>query len=363
MGPQSRMSNHRDDSSEFSHAAPSFGRRGVPRRVTTVVVAVLATTIAACSSGTSGMTIVLYNGQHLQLTDALVAAFENQTHIQVRVRTNDGIVLADQLLQEGASSPADVYLTENSPELVVLDQRHRFARLPPSILNQIPGRFNGPTRDWVGMALRVSSLAYSPSSLPRSRLPASILDLSQPQWKGRVAVAPTDSDFPPIVSALVARYGTSKTTKWLAGLKRNAETFQDEESVAAAVNRGDVSCGLVNQYYWYRLQREVGATRMRSSLYYFPDGDVGSTTNISGAAVLASTSHRGEAEAFVRFLVSALAQRIIANSDDFEYPARPGVSPNGALPPLHSISSASLSVAALGNDQVAAKLIQQSGLI
>jgi iron(III) transport system substrate-binding protein len=66
-----------------------------------------------------------------------LTAFEKQTGISVQVRTNDGIVLADQLLQEGRSSPADVYLTENSPELSTLDQHGRKA---PRVDAQAPAR-------------------------------------------------------------------------------------------------------------------------------------------------------------------------------------------------------------------------------
>ena len=119
--------------------------------------------------------------------------------------------------------------------------------------------------------------------------------------RGKIAIAPTDSDFPPLVGAIIATYGTSAARRWLAGLKQNAQTYQDEESVVAAVNRGDVAAGIVNQYYWYRLRLELGNAATHSKLHYFPGHDVGSIENISGAAVLASSHHRQDAQAFVRF--------------------------------------------------------------
>ena len=70
--------------------------------------------MSGCAGSSGGDSLLLYNGQHPQVTSALVAAFEKQTGIRVAVRSDDGIVLADQILQEGGSSPADVYLTENS---------------------------------------------------------------------------------------------------------------------------------------------------------------------------------------------------------------------------------------------------------
>jgi len=324
------------------------------------VAAALAIALLAAGCG-GGRSIVLYNGQHPQLTRALVAAFENQTGINVRVRTNNGIVLADQILQEGAGSLADVYLTENSPELQILGEHHLLATLSPSILGQVPRAESSPTGDWAAVALRVAGLTYSPGRIASSALPASVLALAEPAWKGRVALAPTDSDFPPVVAAVSAKYGAAAAKNWLAGLKRNAQLFQDDEAVVAAVNRGDVAVGVINAYYWFRLRLEVGVPGMHSAVHYFRN-DPGSVENISGAAVLASSARQADAAAFVRFLVGPTAQAIIARGDDFEYPARPGVAPNANLPPLASISPDALGPAVLGDDQAAARLIQQAGL-
>jgi iron(III) transport system substrate-binding protein len=324
-------------------------------------VVALVAAISGCG-GDARNTIVLYSGQHPQLTSSLVSAFTRQTGIHVNVRVGDGIVLADQILQEGSGSQADAYLTENSPELMNLEGHGLLSRLPNSILEQIPARYNSPTGHWVGVALRVSTLVYDPARLPASQLPRSVLQLADPQWKGKVALAPTDSDFPPVVGAVIGTYGRAAAARWLDGLKRNAQVFQDDEAVVAAVNRGDVAAGLINHYYWYRLRVELGANAVHSRLYYFPNHDVGSVENISGAAVLASSQHKSLAERFVQFLVSPPGQRIIAGGDDFEYPARTGIAPNPALPPLASISPASVPATALGTDQQATQLIQQTGL-
>jgi len=324
------------------------------------VAAILVSLLAGCG-GSGGRTITLYNGQHPQLTQALVDAFQRQTGIEVRVRTGDGIVLASQLLQEGSSSPADVYFAENSPELVVLGEHHLLATLPASIVSQVPSTYNSPSRTWVGFALRVSALVYDPSRISAAQLPARLLDLAKPEWKGKLAVSLTDSDFPPLVGGVIAKYGSATAESWLRGLKANSALYADQEAVVAAVDRGQQAVGVINQYYWYRLRLEQGAANTHSKLYFFPGGDVGALVNISGAAVLASSGKTAEAESFLRFLVSAKAQRILATGNDFEYPLRPGVAPNPALPPLARIDPATLSVVDLGDDQQAAALIQQVG--
>jgi iron(III) transport system substrate-binding protein len=318
--------------------------------------------IASAAAQRQPTTITLYNGQHPQLTQVEVKAFEEQTHIDVRVRTNDGVVLAEQILEEGSRSPADVYLTENSPELMLLSQHHLLARLPRAILAQVPPRYGSPTGNWVGVALRVSCLVYDPRLVKPTQLPAHLLDLADARWKGKVAIAPTDSDFLPLVGGVLATYGRRAALRWLEGLKANSVQYADEESVVAAVNRGQVALGIVNQYYWYRLRAELGAQKMHSKLYFFPHHDIGGLEDISGAGVLASSRDKLAAQRFVAFLVSAQGQRILAQSDDFEYPVRPGVAPNRALPLLSEVNPATLSVVKLGDDLPAAALLQQAGL-
>jgi iron(III) transport system substrate-binding protein len=349
---------------------PPRGPRCLRRLAIPAVALATAALLAACSPGgsngsgsaASGGSITLYNGQHEQLTDALVKAFEKQTGIQVNVRSDDGIVLADQILQEGSHSPADVYLTENSPELMLLTQHNLLAKLTASITSQIPTRYNSPTGNWVGISVRVSALAYNPSKISASQLPTSLLDLAQPQWKGKVAIAPTDSDFVPLVGGVIATSGTGAATQWLNGLKANAASYADDETVVAKVNSGQAEVGIVNQYYWYRLRDEVGTGATHSALYYFPNQNIGGLENISGAAVLSSAKNKTAAQKFVSFLVSAQAEKILAAGNTYEYPVRQGVAPNAKLTPLSQVNPAVLNVVNLGNDLPAASLLQGSGL-
>ncbi len=343
----------------------SYGAGGRALRAGALIAfaACCAALLGGCGGSSGHSSITLYNGQHTELTRALAAAFEQESGVKVQIRTNDSAVLADQIIQEGHGSPADVYISENSPELMELQRRGLLAQLPQSILDVVTAGDKSPTGNWVGMALRVSSLVYDPALLPRTQLPVSILDFARPQWKGKVAIAPTDSDFPPLVGAVIATHGEAAARTWLAGLKRNARTYQDEEAVVAAVNRGDVRSGVINQYYWYRLQLELGKKAMHSELYYFSTDDVGSVINISGAAMLKSSKQSKDAQRFIAFLVSKRGQKIITASDDFEYPIRSDVAPNGVLPSLVRIGPTSLSVTSLGNGELAARLIRQAGLV
>ncbi len=92
--------------------------------------------------------------------------------------------VANQLVQEGAATPADVFVTENTPAMTLVNGSHGFAPVQPQTLTQVPARFAPADGNWVGFASRATVLAYNPGKLLAADLPASILDLAGPRWKG-----------------------------------------------------------------------------------------------------------------------------------------------------------------------------------
>lgn len=59
--------------------------------------------------------IVVYNGQHKEVTKAVVEAFTKETGIKVTVNSAKTDQLAGQLREEGNKSPADVFYSEQIP--------------------------------------------------------------------------------------------------------------------------------------------------------------------------------------------------------------------------------------------------------
>ena len=110
-------------------------------------------------------------------------------------------------------------------------------------------RFSSPAGQWVGVTARENVLTYNTTKLQPSQLPPSLFDLTKPEWKGRVGIAPSDGDFLPLVSAVLALKGQDETLQWLKGLKKNAQIFDDDEGVVAAVNRGGVDTGIIIHDY------------------------------------------------------------------------------------------------------------------
>jgi iron(III) transport system substrate-binding protein len=308
--------------------------------------------------------LTLYSAQHEQTVDLLSKAFTKETGIDVKVHSGEAPELASQLLKEGASSSADVFFTENSPELALLSEKGLLAKVAPATLAAVPAKDSGAAGDWVGVLARENVLAFNTSMVQEAALPASLLDLAKPEWKGKVAIAPTDADFLPLIGAVVAMKGRPAALDWLKGLRENALIFDDDEAVVAAVDRGAVATGVINNYYWPRLRLEKGAANMKSAIHQFAGGDVGGLINISGAAVLKASRNQAAGQKFLAFLVSKPAQEMLSKLDiTFEYPLVAGVEANPILEPFGELHPPALTVEQIGDDRDAAKLLREAGLI
>src|SRR5271166_4732342 len=311
----------------------------------TWIAAAVGIGTAIVATETVAAFLTLYSAQHEQTVDLLTKAFTKQTGIEVKVHTGEAPELASQIVKEGASSPADVFFTENSPELELLSEKGLLAKVAPATLTSVPAQDSGTAGDWVGVLARENVLAFNTGMIQESALPASLLDLAKPEWKGKVAIAPTDADFLPLVGAVVALKGRPAALEWLKGLHDNAMIFDDDEGVAAAVDRGAVATGIVNNYYWARLRMEKGADKMTSAIHHFAGGDVGGVMNVSGAAVLKSSRNQAAAQKFLAFLVSKPAQEMISKLDiTFEYPLVAGVAANPILKPASELQPPSLTL-------------------
>jgi iron(III) transport system substrate-binding protein len=335
----------------------------VPSVLAIAMMAACARTSMPSAGGTTDpATLTVYSGQHEQTVRKLVADFTRRTGAKVALRSGDEGDLANQLLQEGKNSPADVYFAENPPALTVVSARKLLAPVDAATLAAVPPADNSPNGDWVGVTARTSALVYHTPSATETDLPASVMDLARPEWKGKVALAPGETDFHPLVTAVIKLHGVAAAKQWLEGLKANSKIYSDNEAVVAAVNRGEREVGLLDHYYWYRLRSENKGT-VDSALHYFAPGDAGALIDISGAGVLATTKHPALAQSFVAYLVSEPAQQIIATSESWEYPLRPGIEPAAGLKVLPSLTPAPLSTAELGDGNQALDLLQQVGLL
>jgi iron(III) transport system substrate-binding protein len=246
-----------------------------------------------------------------------------------------------------------------------LSGQRLLAKVDAATLAAVSANASSPARDWVGVSARFSALVYNTSALKPAQLPTSVMDLANPKWAGKLGIAPSETDFQPIITSIADSHGSAAALAWLKAVKSNAgsHNYPDNETLTSEVNSGQVEIGLINHYYWYRMKAQLGASGLHSALHFFAPGDPGSVRNVSGAAIIASGKHQAEAQKFLAFLVSAAGQRIIAQTDSFEYPLRPGIAPHPGLPPISAMHTDQAdTIARLGDGSTALSLLQQAQL-
>ena len=314
------------------------------------------------TAGASGDGIVVYNAQHENLTGAWVDAFTKETGIKVTLRNGDDLEMSNQLSEEGKNSPADVFLTENSPAMVRIASAGLLAPVDQATLSQVPAQYRPSTGDWTGIAARSTVLAYNKTKLSENQLPKSLMDLADPSWKGRIGASTGGADFQAIVSAMLALKGEDATQKWLEAAKSNFKSYKDDTPVLAAVNAGEVDAGVLYHYYSFVDQAQTGENSKNVALHYFKNQDPGAFVSVSGGAVLASSKKQAQAQEFLKFITGKAGQQVLQNGDSFEYTVGSDVPANSKLVPLKDLQAPSVDPAKLNSEKVT-ELMTKVGLL
>ena len=306
--------------------------------------------------------LIVYNAQHEALTKAWVAGFTQDTGIKVTVRNGDDSEMSNQILQEGDASPADVFLTENSPAIVQLANAGRLAPIDPDTMAEVAAPFRPASGNWIGIAARSTVFAYNKAKLQAADLPTSLLDLADPKWQGRWAASPTGADFQAIVSALLALKGEETTLTWLKAMKANSTAYRGNGTVLKAINAGQIDGGIIYHYYWFVDQSKTGENSGNTGLYYFKHQDPGAFVSISGGGVLATSKHQKEAQAFLKWIAGKGGQEVLRTGTSFEYAVGDGAESNAKLVPIKDLDAPAVDVSKLNSEKVI-DLMTQAGLL
>jgi iron(III) transport system substrate-binding protein len=306
--------------------------------------------------------IVVYNAQHENLVQSWVDGFTKETGIKVTLRNGGDSELGNQLVQEGSASPADVFLTENSPSMVLVDNAKLFAPLDADTLKQVPAEFRPAHGRWIGIAARSTVFVYNPQKLNETQLPASLMDLAKPEWKGRWAASPSGADFQAIVSAMLALKGEQATLDWLKAMKTNFVAYKGNSTVMKAVNAGQIDGGVIYHYYRFVDQSKTGENSKNTQLYYFKHQDPGAFVSLSGGGVLASSKHKAQAQAFIKYITGKEGQESLRTNNAFEYAVGVNAASNPKLVPLKDLDAPKVEPSTLNSKKVI-ELMTQAGLL
>ena len=322
----------------------------------------LGMTPAAAQDSTETLTI--YSGRNEELIAPLIAQFSAETGVRVEVLYGGTAAVANQILEEGANSPADVYIAQDAGALGALAQAGVLAALPSDVLERVPQQFRSPDGLWVGLSGRARVLVYNPARVAELglALPASLFDLTNPVYRDQVGWAPTNASFQANITALRVLHGDDAAAQWLEAMVANGVvSFGDSNTnLNQAVANGEIAMGITNHYYMFRILAQNPDAPIAQ--HFFPAGDVGSLINLAGAGVLATSDQPGLAQRFVLYMLGGAAQQYFADST-YEYPLIGGITLHERLTPLSLIEAPQLDLSNLDDLQATLTIIEDSGAL
>ena len=326
-----------------------------------VVVVALAAAAAGCGGG-SDDPLTVYSGREEELVAPLLAQFTEETGIDVEVRYGDSAELAATIAEEGENSPADVFFAQDPGSLGSVDAQ--LAELPAETLERIDPQFRDADGRWVGTSGRSRVIAYNTDELSEDEVPDSVFDLTDPRWKGRIGIAPTNASFQAFVTAMRLSKGDEATRQWLVDLKKNdPKEYEKNVLIVEAVATGEIDLGLVNHYYLYVVKEEQPDAPVAN--HFLEAGDPGALVSVAGAGVLASSDQMDDAEQFVDFLLSDAGQRFyVDEAEEAEYPLVDGIDAKEGLLPLAELTGPDVELTAFGAElESTIELLRETGYL
>ena len=304
----------------------------------------------------------LYSARHYQTDEALYANFTRQTGIKInRIEAKEDELL-ERIRNEGANSPADVFLTVDAARLGKADELGLFAPVKSKILEErIPANLRSP--DWFAFSTRARVIVAN-KDLVKAADVQNYEDLANPKLKGQVCSRSGSHPYNiSLMSSLIARHGEAKAEDWARDVVANfarAPKGGDTDQIKS-VAAGECGVAVSNSYYLARLMRsekpEDRRLMERVTIIWPNQQNAGAHINISGGGMLKTAPNKDAAVKFLEYLASDDAQRYFADGNN-EWPAVASVVvKNPALEAMGKFKADNLPVATLAKNAAAAQRI------
>ena len=286
---------------------------------TALLIASVAGSMAPYPTEAASDRLVIYSGRKEKAIKPAVEAFTKQTGIQVDLKVGKTSGLANEIRMEKAHPRGDLFVSTEGGIMEVLAKEGLLDPYQSAATKAVPDDFKSATGSWTGISGRARIILYNKNLVAEKDVPKSILDLTDPKWKGKLAIAGTrERTSLAWAASLVAMKGEAFTRDYISKLQANRlKILTDNTEVWQGVGRGEFAIGLTNSPNYYLAKQNnlpVGAV--------YPDQEsagLGTPINPNTAAVIKGAANPDAARKFINFLLSPEGQRILV-TQDYEIP-------------------------------------------
>ncbi len=269
--------------------------------------------------------VVVYSSRAEHLIEPIFQRFEAETGTSVTWVTDKEGPLLQRLTAEGEQTPADLLLTVDAGNLWVAAERGLLQAVSSAVLeSNVPAHLRDPQGRWFGLSVRARTIAYSTERVDPADL-STYSELGSSRWHGRLCLRTSKKVYnQSLVAMLIADHGEAASEaivrSWVGNLA--APVFSSDTQVLEAIAAGQCDVGIVNTYYFGRLQRDNSAVPV--ALFWPDQNGSGVHVNVSGAGIVRHSDNPSGALQLLEWLSGDSAQRDFA-ALNLEYPVKTGV--------------------------------------
>lgn len=293
--------------------------------------------------------LVVYSGRKDKFIKPVVAEFTKETGIKVLLHSGSSTSLLNKLRLEGKNSSADLFISNDAGNLEKGKEMKLFSPVSSELVKGIPQKLCASDNSWIGLSARARVLVVNTNDKSIDFV-KSVFDLSDSRLKDKLAITHSgNGSYIAGVTVYMESVGKEKTSKWLAGMKKNVngKVFNKHSKIVKAVAKGKRSVGLVNHYYIYRHLKKYPDAPIKIVLPDQGENGIGVAWNVAGIAITKNTKNKKAAEKFIAFVTSEKGQSLFAKVNR-EYPVREGIAAAAEVPKAGSYKVAPVAMQVLG---------------
>lgn len=271
--------------------------------------------------------LLVYSTRNKSYIEPLLDEYSRETGIAVNYVIGSASALINRMQIEGKQSKADLFITADASNLWYAASVGVLAPVQSrTLIRNIPQHLRSPENKWFGLSKRARTIVYHTERVNSDELD-SYEELGDPKWKGRLCVRSSQDEYSlSMVAMLIASQGKAVTERIVQGWVNNLATppFHEDADILNAIRSGQCDVGIVNSYYFARLQYEQPATKLK--LFWADQKGSGVQVNITGAGVTAHAPNKDQAIDLLEWMSTKKTQ-VRYSKLSMEYPANPKVYP------------------------------------
>jgi iron(III) transport system substrate-binding protein len=306
-------------------------------------------TLAAASCGESPRgadprVVTVYVSTDRVFSEPVLREYERHSGVSVHAvydtEETKSTGLANRLLAEQGRPQADVFWSNEPVRTLVLKSRGVLAPYRSPSAEGIPEALSDAEGYWTGFSARIRVIAYNTDLVKPEEAPRSVLDLADPRWRGRVAMAdPRFGSTSFHVAALYAAAGDQVMDDFFRRLKANEVRVVEGNSVVRdLVARGEVEVGLTDTD-----DVNVALEDGQPIAMMLPDAEgFGVPVMPNMVSLIANGPSPEEGKKLIDYLLSPDVERRLADSDAVQIPLHAGVEGPENIPAIDTFEPMTL---------------------